>query len=68
MVEKYFPGEFGSERLVKSAVDSIIKGTTKKSSSDTVQVCHPTPYHPASKQHEDNSSEMQGMYMNIMNM
>ena len=40
VVEKYFPGEFGSERLVQSAVDAIIKGTAKTSAADTTGSCN----------------------------
>ena len=59
VVEKYFPGEFGSERLVQSAVDVIIKGTAKTSSSDTVKGWHPD--HPASKRSGENSEPHGGL-------
>ena len=40
VVEKYFPGEFGSERLVQSAVEIILKTTAKKPGSE-VDGWHP---------------------------
>ena len=41
VVEKQFPGDFGSERLVQSAVNIIIKSTTKKSTTPAVASCFP---------------------------
>ena len=42
VVAKEFPGDFGSERLVQSAVNVIIKSTSKKSTVPAVASCFPT--------------------------
>lgn len=41
MVEKQFPGDFGIERLVQSAVNIIIKNTTKATTTPAVASCLP---------------------------
>lgn len=41
MVEKQFPGDFGIERLVQSAVNIIIKCTTKATTTPAVASCLP---------------------------
>lgn len=42
VVAKEFPGDFGSEHLVQSAVNVIIKSTSKKSTDPPVASCFPT--------------------------
>ena len=41
VVAKAFPGDFGSEHLVQSAVNVIIKSTTKKSTDPAAASCLP---------------------------